>query len=91
MRFSGVFSLISLSGCYRFALSSVCMGSLVVLGFLPFGGSFVGGFSSLAGILMFTAPTYSCMCVISGRGWQNGLRQRKSILWDLQYQQIEKR
>ena len=59
--FSGVVSLISLSGCSRFALISICVGSLVVLGFLPFGGSFVGGFSPLAGILMFTAPTYSCM------------------------------
>ena len=33
------------------------MGSLVVLGFLPVGGSFVGGFSPPVGILMFTAPT----------------------------------
>ena len=57
MGFSGVISLISLSGCSKFALSSVCVGSLVVLGFLPFGGSFVGGFSPPAGILMFTAPT----------------------------------
>ena len=61
MRFSGVVSLISLSGCCRFALSSVCVGSLVVLGFLAFGGSFVGGFSPLAVILIFTAATYSCM------------------------------
>ena len=38
MGFSGVFSLISLSGCSRFALSFVCVGTLVVLGFLPFGG-----------------------------------------------------
>ena len=37
--FSGVVSLISSSGCSRFALSFVCVESLVVLGFLPFGGS----------------------------------------------------
>ena len=61
MGFSGVVSLISLSGHSRFALSSVCVGSLVVLGFLPFGGSFVGGFCPLAGILMFTAPTHTRM------------------------------
>ena len=59
--FSSVVSLISLSGCSRFDLSSVCVGFPVVLGVLPFGGSFVGGFSPLAGILMFAAPTYSCM------------------------------
>ena len=59
--FSGVISLISLSGHSRFALSSACVGSLVVLGFLPFGGSFVGGFSPPEGILMFTTLTYSCM------------------------------
>ena len=59
--FSGMVSLISLSGCSRFALSSVCVGSLVVLGFVPFGGSFVGNFSAPAGILMFAAPIYSCM------------------------------
>ena len=58
---SDVFSLMSLSGCSRFAPSSVCVGSLVVLGFLPVGGSFVGGFFPLAGILMFGAPIYSCM------------------------------
>ena len=57
MGFSGVVSLISLFGCSRFALSSVCVGSLVVLGFVPCGGSFVGGFSPLAGILMFAAST----------------------------------
>ena len=57
MGFSGTVSLISLSGCSKFARSSVCVGSLVVLGFLPFGGSFVGGFSSPAGIVMFIAPT----------------------------------
>ena len=50
-------SLSSLSGCSRFALSSVHVGSLVVLGFSPIGGSFVGGFSSPAGMLMFTALT----------------------------------
>ena len=61
VRFSGVVSLISLSGCSGFALSTVCVGSLVVLGFLPFGGSFVGGFSPPADILMFTASTYSCL------------------------------
>ena len=33
MGFSGVVSLISLSGCSRAALSSICAGSLVVLGF----------------------------------------------------------
>ena len=47
MGFSDVVSLISLSGCSRVDLSSVCVGSLVVLGFLPFGGSFVGEFSFL--------------------------------------------
>ena len=57
MRFSGVVSLISLSGCFRFVLSSVCVGCLVVLGFLPFGGSFVGVFSPPASVLMFAAPT----------------------------------
>ena len=61
MRFSGVVSLISLSGRSRFALSSVCVGFLVVLVFLLFGGSFVGGFSPPEGILMFAALTYSCM------------------------------
>ena len=61
MGFSGVVSLISLSGHSRFALSSACVGSLVVLGFLPFVGSFVGGFSPPASILMFQAPTYSCI------------------------------
>ena len=61
MGFSGVVSFISLSGCPRFALSSVFVVSLVVLGFLTFGGSFVGGFSPPAGILMFEALTYSCM------------------------------
>ena len=50
-------SFISLSGCSKFALSSVCVSSLVVLGFLPVGGSFVGGFSHPVGILMSTAPT----------------------------------
>ena len=33
MVFSGVVSLISLSGCSNVALSSICVGSLVVLGF----------------------------------------------------------
>ena len=61
MGFSGVVSLISLSACSRFALSSVSVGSLVVLGLLPFGGYFVGGFSPPAGIMMFTPPTYYCM------------------------------
>ena len=60
MRFTGLVSLISLSSHSRFAISSVCVGSLVVLVFLPFGGSFVGGFSPPAGILMFTASSYSC-------------------------------
>ena len=61
--FSGMVSLISLSGHARFALSSVCEGSFVVLGFLSFVGSFVGVgvFSPPVGILMFTAPIYSCM------------------------------
>ena len=56
---TGLVSLISLSGCSRVAPSSVCVGSLVVLGFLPVGGSFVGGFSPPAGILVFTSPNYS--------------------------------
>ena len=50
--FSGVVSLISLSGCSRVAVSFVCVGSLVVLGFLPVGGSFVGGLSLPAVILV---------------------------------------
>ena len=49
MGFSGVVSLISLSGCSWFSLLSVCVGSLVVLGYLLFGGSFVGGFSPPTG------------------------------------------
>ena len=73
--------LISLSGHSRFALSSVCVGSLVVLGFLPFGGSFVGGFCPPAGIVMFVAPNYFCMRSVAGDR-QNGLRKWKSILWD---------
>ena len=60
---SGVVSLI-LSGCSRFALSSVCVGSPVVLGFLPFVGSFVCGFSPPAGILMFAVPTYSFFLIL---------------------------
>ena len=90
MVFSGVVSLISLSGCSRFALSSVCVDCFIVLGFLPFGGSFVGGFSPPAGKLMFIAPTYSCMLSVAG-GMQNRLRPCKSISWDLKYQQVEKR
>ena len=82
MGFSGVVPLISLSGHSRFALSSVCVGSPAALGFVPFGGSFVSGFSPPAGILTFAAPTYSCR--------QNGLRQRESILWGLKHQQVEK-
>ena len=61
MGFSGVVSLISLSGFSRFALSSVCVGSLVVLGFVPFGVSLIGGFSPPEDKLMFAAPTYSCI------------------------------
>ena len=61
MGFNGVVSLISLSACSRFALSSVSVGSLVVLGLLPFGGYFVGGFSPPAGILIFAGATYACM------------------------------
>ena len=61
MGLSGVVSLISFSGCSKFALSSVFVAAFVVVGFLPFGGSFFGGFSSPAGILMFAAATYSCM------------------------------
>lgn len=61
VRFSGMISLISLSGHCRFALSSIFVGSLVVLGVLFFGGSFVGGVSLPGGILMFTGATYSCM------------------------------
>ena len=59
--FSGEVSVISLSGHSRFALSSVCVGSLVVVGIFPFGGSFVGSFSPPSSIIMFAAPTYSCM------------------------------
>ena len=61
MGFCGVVFLISLSGHSRIALSSVFVGSLVVLGFLPFGGSFVGGFSPPACILVFPAPSCSRM------------------------------
>ena len=35
----------------------ICVGSLVVIRFVPFGGSFVGGFSPSTGVLVFTAPT----------------------------------
>ena len=42
--FSGVVSLISLSGCSRVALSSVCVVSFCNC-VLPVGGSFVGVFS----------------------------------------------
>ena len=87
---SVVWSLISLSGHSRFALSSIYVGYLVVLGFLSFGGSFVGGFSPPEDILTFAAPTYSCMWSVAG-GRQNGLRQQEGILWDLKYQQVEKR
>ena len=59
MGFSGVVTLISLSGYSRFVLPSVCVGSLVVLEFSSVGGSFVGGFSPPAGILVFTSPNYS--------------------------------
>ena len=60
-------------------LSSVCVGSLVVLGFLPLGGFFVDVFSPSVGILMFVAPTYSCMSSLAV-GRQNGLRQQESIV-----------
>ena len=81
MGLTGVVSLISLSGCSRFALSTVSVGSFVVFGFLPFRDSFVGGFFPPASILRFTAPTYSCMWPVA-EGRQNGLRQQESILWD---------
>ena len=90
MGFSGVVSLISLSGRWTLTLSSVFVGCLIILGFLLFGGSFLGGFSTPAGILIFVAPTYSCMCSVSS-GMQNGLRQQESTLCDLKYQQVEKR
>ena len=76
-----MWSLISLCGCSRFALPSVRVSSLVVFGFLPFGGSFVGGFCPPAGIVMFVAPNYFCMRSVAGDR-QNGLRKWKSILWD---------
>ena len=57
---------------------------------LSVGGSFVGGFSLPAGILVFTAPTYSFMWSFGG-GRQNGLRQQECILGDLKYQHVEKR
>ena len=47
-------SLSSMLGCSRFALSTFFVGCLVVLGFLPVGGSFVCGFSLVVGILMVT-------------------------------------
>ena len=90
MGFSGVVSLICLSGCSRFALFCLCVGSLVVLGFLPFGGLFVGGFSPPTGILMFTVPAYSCIWSVAGDR-QNELKQQESVLWGLKYQQVEKR
>ena len=83
----GVVSLVSLSG---FAISCGCVACLIVLCFLPFPGSFVDGFSPPASILLFAAPTYSCMLSVAG-GRQNALRQWMSILWDLMYQQVEKR
>ena len=61
MRVSGMVSFISLSGCSRFALSTVSVGSFVVFGFLPFRDSFVGGFPPLTGVVVFAAPTYSCV------------------------------
>ena len=57
MGFSGVVSLISFSRCSGVALSSVYVGSLVVLGFFPVGVFFIGEFSPPAGIFVFTAPT----------------------------------
>ena len=62
--FSGVISLISLSGSSRFALSSVCVGCLVVLRFLPFGVSFVDGFSPPAGDVH---SSHLFLYMISGR------------------------
>ena len=85
----GYSDVISLSRRSRFALSSVCVCSFVIFGFLLVGGPFIGGFSPPAGILMFTAPTYCCD-QWQGKG-NNGLRPLESILWDLKHQQVEKR
>ena len=57
---SGAVSLISLFGCSRVALSSVCVGSLAVLELyrLVF---FIDGFFPPAGLLVATTPTLSGM------------------------------
>ena len=52
MRFSGVVSLISLSGCSRFALFFYLSGLSCCTWVLLVGGSFVGGFSPPAGLLV---------------------------------------
>ena len=83
-------SLISLFRWSKYALSSICVGSLIVLWVLPVGSSFFGEFSPPVGILMFTAPTYSCMWSVAGVR-QNGLRHGDTIVWDLKNQQVEKR
>ena len=67
MQFSFMVTLISLSGCSRFALSSVFVGSFIVLGFLLFGGSFVSGFSPPLGILTNVHSSHLILYVISGR------------------------
>ena len=65
MGLSDVVSLISLSGCSRFALSSVCLGSLVVLGLSPLVVPLL--FSSLLQQLLSTHNSHLVLCVIRGR------------------------
>ena len=84
-----MWSVISLSGHSKFD-PSVCVGSSVVFGFVPFGSSFIGVFSPPEGILIFIAPTYSCICSVAG-GRHNGLKEQENILWALKYQQVDKR
>ena len=55
-----------MSGRSRFALPSVHVGPLVVFGFLPFGGLFVGGFSPPASTDVHSSHVFSY--VISGNG-----------------------
>ena len=90
MTASGADFLISSSGCSRNAFCRGYVCSSVVFGFVPFGSSFIGVFSPPEGILIFIAPTYSCICSVAG-GRHNGLKEQENILWGLKYQQVEKR
>ena len=90
MGFSGLVSLISLSGCSRVALSSVCAGYCDVLGF-PVFGSFFDTFLYAVDLLVFTTPNLSCMYVISGSVKSKWIKTVGGILWGLMYQQGENR